>query len=120
MSNIERTAHFVIVDHRTRFMYRGNLKVLPHKHHRHTSTRARHEDYVFPEKTPELRALSERAKKLKAILSRVPAEIVDRPKFLALIREVAVAIKVRTHIACSSARPSDARGCRCQISMLKE
>ena len=52
-------------------------------------------DYVFPEKTPELRALSERAKKLKGILARVPAEIVDRPKFLALIREVAVAIKVR-------------------------
>lgn len=51
-------------------------------------------DYKIPEKTPELKALSEQAKALKTILARVPTEIGDRPKFLALIREVAVAIKV--------------------------
>eukprot|EP00051_Salpingoeca_urceolata_P027296 m.480861 g.480861 ORF g.480861 m.480861 type:complete len:208 (-) comp21974_c0_seq1:176-799(-) len=51
------------------------------------------EDYRIPDKTPELKALSEKSKTLKSILSTIPEQISDRTKFLGIIRDIAAAIK---------------------------
>eukprot|EP00039_Didymoeca_costata_P025239 m.12687 g.12687 ORF g.12687 m.12687 type:complete len:208 (-) comp4711_c0_seq2:164-787(-) len=50
-------------------------------------------DYVFEEKTPELKVLKEKSGGLKKILSVIPEQIGDRTKFLGLIREIAGKIK---------------------------
>ncbi|CAH3024674.1 unnamed protein product [Porites evermanni] len=51
------------------------------------------EDYTFDVKEPEFTALSKKAKDLKAILSKIPAEISNRQKFLQTIKDIATAIK---------------------------
>jgi len=52
------------------------------------------EAYKFPENSATLKELGVQSRALKAILGRIPEEINDRTKFLALIREIAAKIKI--------------------------
>ncbi|XP_015761909.1 PREDICTED: programmed cell death protein 10-like isoform X2 [Acropora digitifera] len=51
------------------------------------------QDYSFAIKELEFASLSKKAKDLKAILAKIPAEISNRQKFLQTIKDIATAIK---------------------------
>lgn len=76
------------------------------------------EAYKFPENSATLKTLGSESRGLKVILAKIPEEINDRTKFLALIREVAAKIKV-TLEAVSAVYKSDAKAIATEMSTLE-